>query len=454
MGGSAWAATGEKPNIVFLLADDLGYGDLGCYGHPYSRTPNLDQLAREGTRFQQFYVTGVTCCPSRTGFMTSKWPASFATYPANGGFSGQITVTELLKGAGYATGHFGKWHIGPETKAGTYGIDVTPESGEVGGSKRDNRGGDAQIYDAAIGFIEAHKDRPFYVNVWGHSTHHPVNPPAAYAERFRDLTVKESDFPPPMREKFATAKSQGGDINAAMRNYLGDISLLDDSVGRLLKRVDELGLRDNTIVVFSSDHGSPAIPTAEKANEKPKREKRQKPAAPDDAGGSNLRLNLMGYNGGLRGGKHGMYEGGVRVPFIIRWPGHVTAGRIDEQSVICGIDWLPTLCAIDSVKLPAADFEGEDVSPAWLGGEHHRTKPLFWKTSAPNSPAGIREGQWKLIHPTRRGEVELYDLATDRAETKNVAAVHPEIARRLATQVEAWVATLPKEYIKAQERDD
>ncbi len=116
-------AAAATPNIVFLLADDLGGGDLHCYGHPYSRTPNIDSLARDGTRFLQFYATGSTCCPARTGLMTSKFPATYPTYPANGGFANRVTITELLKKKGYATGHFGKWHIGPVNKPGTYGID-------------------------------------------------------------------------------------------------------------------------------------------------------------------------------------------------------------------------------------------------------------------------------------------------------------------------------------------
>src|SRR6476661_4066285 len=118
----------EKPNIVFILADDLGFADLACYGHPYAKTPALDQLAKEGTAFRNFHVTGVTCCPSRTGFMTGKFPASFHAYPADHGFGDRVTVTELLKQAGYRTGHFGKWHIGPEAKAGIYGIDVVGTS--------------------------------------------------------------------------------------------------------------------------------------------------------------------------------------------------------------------------------------------------------------------------------------------------------------------------------------
>lgn len=125
----------KQPNIIFLLADDSGFVDFGCYGHPYARTPNIDKLAADGTRFTQFYATGVTCCPTRTGLMTSKWPASYPTYPANGGFADRVTITELLHKNGYATGHFGKWHIGPndQTKPGTYGIDVI-SAGEGAGA--------------------------------------------------------------------------------------------------------------------------------------------------------------------------------------------------------------------------------------------------------------------------------------------------------------------------------
>src|SRR4051812_32308281 len=169
----AVAAEGTKPNIVFLLADDLGYADLKCYGHPYARTPNLDRLASEGTRFEQFYMSGITCCPSRTGLMTGKFPATFREYPAGFGFGTRVTITELLKPQGYATGHFGKWHIGPKTAPGTYGIDaINASNSDAPDRKRqDGRGRDAHIVDDAIAFIEQHRGGPFYVNVWGHISH-------------------------------------------------------------------------------------------------------------------------------------------------------------------------------------------------------------------------------------------------------------------------------------------
>jgi N-acetylgalactosamine-6-sulfatase len=446
----------ERPNVVFILADDSGFADFGCYGHPYARTPNIDSLARDGTRFTQFYATGVTCCPARTGLMTSRWPASYATYPANGGFGDRVTITELLKKSGYATGHFGKWHLGPEAKSGTYGIDTVGADAEDGGKKKQQgeRGRDAHIYDEAIHFIEQHRGGPFYVNVWSHISHHKIAPPASYVEKFKDVVVDESKFAAPMQEKFATCKARGGDVSEHMRRYLADINSMDEDIGRLLKRIDELGLRENTIVVFNSDQG-PSDIRASAESDPDKKKKRDKPAA----GGTDAeysRLDAMGYTGEFRGGKHGMYEGGVRVPWIVRWPGHMPAKRVDDKSVLSGADWLPTLCAIAGVKINAADFDGEDASDAWLGRTHTRTKPLLWKTSATGSSAGIREAQWKLIHPTRKngGDLELYDIAADPAEKNNVAAQHADVVKRLSAKVEEWVATLPKEYVKTGDKDN
>lgn len=444
------------PNIIFILADDAGYADFGCYGHPYSRTANIDSLARDGTRFTQFYATGVTCCPARTGLMTSRWPASFSTYPAIGGFGERVTVTELLKGAGYATGHFGKWHIGPEEKAGLYGLDTVRSIDEAGRKMIEStRGRDARIYDEAIRFMEKHQKEPFYINIWSHIAHHKIAPPEGYVERFSDLVVDESKFAPPMQEKFSACKSRGGDVSEHMRRYLADIHSMDEDIGRVLKRVDELGLRQNTLIVFSSDQG-PAVLDADAAKDPEARKRRGKNSKPPTAETEFSRLDAMGYAGIYRGGKHGMYEGGVRVPWIVRWPARVPAGRVDDTSVLSGADWLPTICAIAGVPIEPSNFEGEDTSAAWFGGTHARKRPLLWKTSAEGSSAGIREDRWKLIHPTRKngGDIELYDILSDPAETKNVAGQNPEVVERLAAKVLAWVATLPKEYLKSDDAEN
>jgi N-acetylgalactosamine-6-sulfatase len=370
--------------------------------------------------------------------MTSWLPARYPVYPANGGFANRVTITELMKKNGYATGHFGKWHIGPEMKDGTYGIDtIGTDEAESGKKKKaaDTRGRDAHIYDDAIHFIEKHQGGPFYVNVWGHISHNPVNPIDSLVERWSGLKVKDSDFPPQMQTKLADVRKAGGDVDDAMRRYLADVESLDDNVGMLLKRLDELGLRENTLVVFSTDQGADMTKASQ--------------------GG--LRFNQMGFNGPQRGGKHTHWEGGVCCPWIVRWPGVVPAGRVDDQSVLSGADFLPTLCAITGVKINIADFDGEDASAAWLGkAPHVRTKPLLWKTSSPGSDALIRDGQWKLRLPTRKkdGEIELYDLATDPAESNNLAEKHPEIVKKLSAKLEAWTSTLPKEYEKTKDKEE
>ncbi len=427
----------DKPNIVFILADDLGYGDLACYGHPYARTPELDKLASEGTRFHRFYVTGVTCCPSRTGFMTSRHPSSYPKYMADFGFAGRVTVTELLQQAGYRTGHFGKWHMGPRDEDGTYGIDHIET---IGATKKDPGGRDAGLFEAAMDFIEANKDVPFYVNVWGHITHYPVDPLPPLAERFADVRVDRSDFGKHMQEKFDTCERIGGDVNGAMRDYLGDVYSLDSQVGRLLRKIDDLGLRDNTIVVFSSDQGPAPVLT------------RNKPTDPSLT--HNPSRNMLGYAGGLRGGKHTQYEGGVRAPFIVRWPNKVPAGKVNHTSIFSGMDWLPSACAVADVPVKSSSrrsvhpsmFEGEDISDIWLGADRSRVAPLFWKTSNVKARISMLSGNWKL-HVSRNA-IELYDLATDPEERRNVQGKHPEIVSALRKQVDRWNETLPTAYAK------
>jgi N-acetylgalactosamine-6-sulfatase len=213
----------------------------------------------------------------------------------------------------------------------------------------------------------------------------------------------------------------------------------------LLKKLDDLGLRDDTIVVFSSDQGPGGGELPNKAKNLPSDEKKKR---------LELQGNMMGYTGEPRGGKHGMYEGGVRVPFIIRWPGHVPAGQVNRTSVIGGIDWLPTLCRIAGATINSTGIDGEDVSGIWSGKDRDRTKPLFWKTNNVRSDIGVRDGQWKLLYPNRnKGETELYDLSADPGESTNVAAKHPEVVKLLTAKIEQWNATLPREYIKGDDKN-
>ena len=170
-----------------MFADDLGYGDLACYGHPYAKTPALDQLAKEGTRYEQAYAAGPTCNPSRTGLMTGWSPSRFDRRTDDFDFGDRVTVTELLKKSDYATGHFGKWHIGMDRSNGVYGIDENHSGGRP--DRFSPKGRDTPIYEKAIEFIRRHKDKPFYVNIWGFTTHAPVASAPNFLAEFKELTI-------------------------------------------------------------------------------------------------------------------------------------------------------------------------------------------------------------------------------------------------------------------------
>lgn len=424
-------STRNQPNIVFIFADDLGYGDLGCYGHPYARTPAIDQLAKEGTRFTQFYVTGVTCNPSRTGLMTGLHPARFPKYAADFGFGDRVSITELLKKRGYRTGHFGKWHMGPHDAHGTYGIDTIRT---IGKSKSRSGGRDDDLFSAAIEFIKKNKDGPFYVNVWGHATHYPVNTPAGLAAQFNEVKVDRKKFSATMQGKFDRSLKIDGDLDQSMQQYLGDVFQIDLNVARVLRAIEELGIKEKTIVVFSSDHGPAPVGLGKK-------------------GVREFSKNMLGYAGKFRGGKHSQFEGGVRVPFIIRWPGKVKAGRVDEKSVCSFIDWMPTLAAVTGIGNLPERLDGEDISQAWLGETHQRLKPLFWKTSSRGSSPAMREGKWKLHLPRKQKQgAELYDLSVDPSESNNVAVKHPEVVGRLSKVLRQWVRELPADYEKMEKK--
>ena len=422
----------EKPNIVFILADDLGYGDLGCYGHPYSKTPNIDSLAKDGTQFTRFYATGVTCQPSRVGFMTSRHPCSFERRVGDYGFDGRPTITELLNKNGYATGHFGKWHIGPAAggkkasdlhpPADSYGIDEI----EVLSSLKDRtKGRDDNTFEASINFIERHKDRPFYINVWAHISHFSIPSDTVFAEKFSNLQVDESLFGSYMKaNKFDICRNEWGrSVNDCMKNYLADVWSLDAAIGRLLTKLDQLGLSENTIVVFASDQG-PARNTlnTRKANQV----------------GDTTRANMMGWTKGLRGGKHEMYEGGPRAPFIVRWPGKVPADAVNDTSILSGLDFLPTVCHLTGTPHDKNVFEGHDVADIWLGGDRIPERFLYWKKRYPTA----LYGDWKY-HVNRSEGDELYDLATDPNETMNVIDTKPKQAATMLKVITAWDESLP-----------
>lgn len=431
---AAEAAQGhEKPNIIFILADDLGWGDLSCYGHQRLHTPQIDRLARQGTLFTRFYVSGSVCSPSRCAFMTGQFPARHRIHGhyaeqkqnAERGMSDWLdprvpNIAALLKSAGYATGHFGKWHLGhgpgaPEVTA--YGFDDAkgmicnnPGWKEPAGSFWAKSTG--LFVDEAVRFIRQNKDQPFYVNLWTLLPHAPLNPTDEQMKPYERYSWR-----------------QGVDHASAETIYYASVGDLDTQVGRLLDEIDKLGLSRNTIVVFSSDNG------------------------PEDIHIINAGHSGVGSAGPFRGRKRSLYEGGIRVPFIVSWPGHVSADRVDDRSVIAGVDLLPTLCRLAGVAVPAGHaLDGEDVSDMLLSYTRPRRTPLMWEwrfmvfgEPFHRSPIlAIRQGDWKLLINPDGSRIELYDIPNDPTELNNLAEQKPQIVEHLAERVLNWQRTLPE----------
>jgi N-acetylgalactosamine-6-sulfatase len=430
---AAQANDTKPPNIIFILADDLGWGDLSCYGNPTLKTPNLDRLAAQGTLFTHFYVNGSVCSPSRSAFFTSRYPAKlkihghFATPQQNQArgmpdwLDPQIpNVARLLKGRGYVTAHIGKWHLGlgnadkaPPISA--YGFDFVG-TGEKGGATimKDDpyfRAKSTELFvNEALDFIKKNSSQPFFVQLWTLVPHATLNPTPEQMKPY---------------EKFSTPNLPH---KSARTIYYASVGDLDKQVGRLLEELQKLGLADNTIVVFSSDNG------------------------PEDISIVNAGHSGVGSTGLFRGRKRSLYEGGVRLPFIVRWPGHVPAKRIEDEAVVAGVDFLPTLCKLAGAKLPAGfESDGEDRSEVLLGKSTPRQNPLLWEwrfniagDAVHKSPMlAIREGPWKLHLNPDRSRIELYDIPRDPSQLRNLADRHPDIVNQLADKALAWQKSLP-----------
>lgn len=432
--GPALAAP-PRPNIVFVLADDLGPGDLGCYGGDVAPTPNIDRMAADGTRFARYYAASPICSPSRCGLVTGQFPArwkitSFLQTRAGNRGCGQAdfldpkasSLPRALKAAGYATAHFGKWHLGggrdvtDAPKFAAYGYDEhagTYESPEphpditatnwIWSDKDKVKRWDRTAFfvDRTLDFLKRHPGRPCFANVWLDDPHTPWVPgPGA-------------------------AKAKGkGDTPANLRRVMVEN---DRQVGRLLDGIKQLGAEKNTLVIFASDNGP--LPTFQGKR-----------------------------TAGLRGSKLSLYEGGVRLPFIAWWPGTVPAGRVDETTALAAVDMFPTFCALGGAKLPAGMTpDGEDRSAALLGTPAKtRGKPLFWEYGRndeffkfPGIPENrspnvtILDGRWKLLVNADGAGAELYDVFADPNESKNLADEQTETADRLKTAALAWRKSLP-----------
>ena len=455
------AEASRPPNIIFILTDDQGWGDSHFAGHPYVQTPNLDRLARQGTWFKQFYVAATVCSPSRCGFMTSHCPAR---HQVHGHFADHalnearhmpdwldpqaITIPRLLHDAGYTTAHFGKWHLGNGEGApspGVFGIDVhrtvngglgvpslgdeTPGDGKGLQAARDpyfRAKSTAMIVDETIKFIRANKDRPFYVNAWTLLPHAPLHPTPEQLKVYESLAPRADDpaFGPWMQKYLADAR----DLKSQMQVFCASLTDLDTQIGRLLDAINELQLANNTIIFFSSDNGAEDYRIGNASN----------------AG--------VGSTGPLRARKRSMYEGGVRTFGLLRWPGHVAAGKVDDTHVIAALDWLPTVCKLAGVTVPdSVQPDGEDVSDIWLGASRERRKPLYWEWLFEVKGGGeyqppmlaVRDGAWKLFVNHDGGHAELYNIPQDPSELNNVAEQHPDVVKDLTAKAIAWQKSLP-----------
>lgn len=425
LNGAMLGAVG-KPNIVYIMADDLGYGELGCYGQTKIRTPNLDRMASEGTRFTDVYSGAPVCAPCRGVLMTGKH-TGHAYVRSNGGDHNlprsEVTVAEVLHAAGYTNGFVGKWSLGDVGSASTplkRGFDYafgfynqsaahaqypkTLDENDQPVVLPENAGGRRGAYahdlmtGRAFDFIRRSRDRPFFLYL-------------AYTLPHAEILVPEDSLAPyrgkfpekPFDNKGAGYASQP-EPNAAVA---GMISRLDRDVGRLLALIKELGLDDNTIVFFTSDNG------------------------PVSVGGRDYQF----FNGAgpLRGKKGDLYDGGIREPMIVRWPGHVPAGKTSNVPWYFA-DVLPTLADLGGGTLPSG-IDGLSVLPTLLGREQPalQTRFMYWEYPAGGFRQAARRGDWKVFRTGLDGPLELFNLRDDIGEKNNIAAAHPEVVAQFET---------------------
>jgi N-acetylgalactosamine-6-sulfatase len=423
----------KQPNIIFVFADDMGFGDLGCYGNTVIKTPNLDKMASEGMLFTNFTTSSPVCSPSRVAIMSGQYPVRHQIHYAlshdkhNQDYKmpncldpKAEMLPRLLQTGGYKTAHFGKWHLGGTKDSPSphdYGIDeVKIDTGTIldeselcykGVNQADKT---KTVMDITIDFVERHQDKPFFINCWICDPHALLEPSPEQLADYPELESKAKGF------------------TSAPQVYNAVITDIDRHVGRLLDKLDELGLSENTLVVFSSDNGP----------------------APIWAGGT--KHSGTGEVGPLRGCKSSLYEGGIRVPFIAWWPGRVPAGTIDNETIISGVDLLPTFCSFAGVEIQnKLKPDGQDMSAALLGTPTQRNNPLMWEFRyspwgrlLQNSPVlAMRDGDWKLMMNPDGSRIELYNLKKNLCEVDNLASENKKIVKRMRKQLLEWHNSLP-----------
>lgn len=440
---TGFAADGETqkpkiPNIVFILADDLGWADLSCYGSTFYETPNLDKLAAQGMRFTDAYAACSVCSPTRASIMTGKYPARLhltdyfgAPPPRNQKLVTpeiqqflpleEFTVAEALKEGGYKTGFIGKWHLGDEPKyyPDQQGFDVNIAGCGKGHPKtyfspyripmlEDGPQGEYlthRLTDEALKFIEQSKDKPFFLYLSHYAVHTPIQAEAALVEKYK---LKAEKLPP------------GKPGQQRNPEYAAMVEGIDQGIGRIMEKLKSLGLEENTVILFTSDNGGLA-------------ELRNLQGNPGPWPTSNLPL---------RAGKGWPYEGGVREPLLVKWPGVVKPGSVANAPVI-STDYYPTLLQIAGLPpRPEQHCDGQSIVPVLQGGVEPG-RPLFWHyphyCGSRGGPNGaVRLGDFKLLQWYEDMRVELFDLKNDLGEQTDLAAKMPAKADELRKALEAW----------------
>ena len=469
--GALCAFSADKPNIVFILADDLGYGELGCYGQEKIKTPNIDRLCTQGMRFTQHYTGAPVCAPARCVLMTGQHLGHAEirnNRPAKNGrrFPGQhpisagvVTIAQVLQQAGYATGAFGKWGLGPNDSTGAphrkgferfYGYnsqrnahsfyppyldsdgeEITVNEKPIPGHRRqpdgevtadayraENYAPDLILAEALKWIDQEKKSRPFFLYLPFIEPHVAMQPPQEWID----------PYPKSWDEEHGAYRGQNGYLPHPRPRaaYAAMISDLDEHVGAVLDRLEKHGLTDNTLVVFTSDNG----PTHKASDPR------------WHVGGA--ACTFFRSAGGLRGYKGSAYEGGIRVPCVVRWPGQIKAGSRSRVPSYFP-DWFVTLASIGKGELPENQvLDGIDLLPVLRGeAEKNRKKPMIWEFHGYGGIVAVRDGKWKALRrdvgrrKAKPAAWELYDLSVDPDESTDLAAVWPERVKQLEA---AWLA--------------
>lgn len=437
------ALPGSKPNVVVILCDDLGYGDLGCFGHPAIRTPHLDRMAREGVRLTACYSAAPVCSSSRAGLMTGRMPSRSGVYdwiPAGHPMhlrTSEVTIASLLKQGGYDTCHSGKWHLNGEfnkssqPQPGDHGFDHWYSTQNNAAPSHENprnfvRNGEEVgpqegfscqlVVDEAIDWLDRRDaaEKPFFMFVCFHEPHEPVASPADLVKTYLD-------------EEGPKAR------NEDEAQYFANVTNVDLAVGRLLDTLKDRGIDEKTLVVFTSDNGPETLDRYAKAN------------------------RSYGSPGPLRGMKLWLYEAGLRVPGIVRWPGVIEAGQ-ESDVPVCSVDLLPTVCELAGVDAPKdRTLDGTSLVPMLAGKSFERTKPLVWdyffaldgpkaamriddhvlvgkRTSpdkVPNATGGnVNPASMKAIKAEEIGKFELYNLRSDLSQEHDLATQEADFVRK------------------------